>query len=93
MSDAAHEALVHSLRKTLGQTQRTLNTVQARLLTFETSQIRTEVQLDLLIRMQQPVARPTSAAQAPLNQPGTDPDTALGGRRKTRGVYAICAVS
>ena len=76
MSDAAHEALVYSLRKTLGQTQRTLNTVQARLLTFETSQIRTEVQLDLLIRMQQPVARPTSAPQAPPDQPGTDPDTA-----------------
>uniref|UniRef100_M4C4B7 Uncharacterized protein n=1 Tax=Hyaloperonospora arabidopsidis (strain Emoy2) TaxID=559515 RepID=M4C4B7_HYAAE len=50
---AAHEALVHevnSLRETLGQTQRTLDAVQARLSTFETIQTRMEVQLDLLIR-------------------------------------------
>ena len=96
VSAAANEALVHevnSLRETLGQTQRTLDAVQARLSKFETSQKRVEVQLDLLIRMRQPVARPTSAAQAPPDQPGTHPDTAYGGQRKTRGVYAICVVS
>uniref|UniRef100_M4BY86 Uncharacterized protein n=1 Tax=Hyaloperonospora arabidopsidis (strain Emoy2) TaxID=559515 RepID=M4BY86_HYAAE len=55
VSAASHEALVqevNSLRETLGQTQRTLDAVQARLSKFETSQKRVEVQLDLLIRMQ-----------------------------------------
>uniref|UniRef100_M4BQ78 Uncharacterized protein n=1 Tax=Hyaloperonospora arabidopsidis (strain Emoy2) TaxID=559515 RepID=M4BQ78_HYAAE len=67
VSAAAHESLVHevnSLRETLGRTQRTIDAT------------RMEVQLDLLIRMQQPVAWPTSAAQAPPDQPGTDSDTA-----------------
>uniref|UniRef100_M4BHU2 Uncharacterized protein n=1 Tax=Hyaloperonospora arabidopsidis (strain Emoy2) TaxID=559515 RepID=M4BHU2_HYAAE len=67
VSDAANEALFHevnSLRKILIQTQRTLDAT------------RIEVQLDLLIRTQQPVARPTPAAQAPPDQPETDPDTA-----------------
>ena len=79
VSVASHEALFHevnSLRETLGQTQRTLDAVQARLFTFETSQTRTEAQLDLLIRMQQPVARSTFAAQADPDQPGTNPDMA-----------------
>ena len=68
VSAAAHESLVHevnSLRETLGRTQRTIDAVQARLSTFETIQTRTEVQLDLLIQMQQPVAKPNSAAQVP----------------------------
>ena len=68
VSSASHEALgyeVKSLRGTFGQNQRTLDAVQARLSTFERSRTRMEVQLDLLIRMQQPVAKPTSAAQAP----------------------------
>ena len=57
MSDAAHVDLVqevNSLLKTLGQNQRTLDTVQARLLKFETNQTRMENQLDVL-RIQQPV--------------------------------------
>ena len=73
MSAAAHANLVHevnSLRKTLNQTLRTLDAVQDRLSTFETSQKRMEVQLDLLVRMQQPVAMPTFAAQALPDQPG-----------------------
>ena len=68
VSAAAHAALVHevnSLCKNLGQTQRTLDAVKARLSTFETIQTRKEVQLDLLIQMQQPVAKPNSAAQVP----------------------------
>ena len=76
---AAHATLVHevnSLRETLGQTQRTLGAVQALLLTFETSQTRTEMQIDLLIRMQKPVARNTFAAQTPPDQHMLDPDTA-----------------
>ena len=80
MSAAAHKALVrevNSLCETLGRTQRTLDAVQAHLSTFEMSQTRMEVQLDLLIRIKHPVANPTSAAQAPPpDQPGTDPDTA-----------------
>ena len=80
VSAAAHEALVNgvnSLHETLGQTQRTLDASQALLFsTFETIQKRMEVQLDLLIRMQQPVAKPTFTAQASPDQPGTDPDTA-----------------
>ena len=78
MSAAAHETLVHkvnSLRETLDQTQRTLDAEQGRLSTFETIQTRMEVQLDVLIRMQQPIAKPTSAAQAPPDKPGRDPDT------------------
>uniref|UniRef100_M4BLH8 Uncharacterized protein n=1 Tax=Hyaloperonospora arabidopsidis (strain Emoy2) TaxID=559515 RepID=M4BLH8_HYAAE len=67
VSAAAHEALVHEC---------TLDEVQARLLTLETCQKRTEVQLDFLIRIHQPVERPTSAAKAPPDQPGTDLDTA-----------------
>ena len=53
---AAHAALVqtvNSLRETSNQTKSTLYAMQARLWTFETSQTRTESQLDLLIRMQQ----------------------------------------
>ena len=64
VSAVVHEDLVqevNSFRETLGQTQRTHDAIQARLSTFETNQTRTEAQLDLLIRMQ---------------QPGKDPDTA-----------------
>ena len=76
---AAHEALAHkvnSLRETLGQTQNTLDAVQACLATFETIQTRVEMKLELLIRMQQPMAKPISAVQAPPDQPETDPDPA-----------------
>ena len=96
MSAAAHADLVHevnSLRETLKQIQRTLDAVQDRLLTFETSQKRTETLHNLLTWMKQPVARPTVGAQAPPDQPETDPESALGGQRKTQGVYANFAVS
>ena len=65
VSAAAHGDLVqevNSLCETLSQTQRKLDAMQARLSPFETNQTRTEAQLDLLIRMQQLVERPNSAA-------------------------------
>ena len=96
VSDAAHEGLVDEVNspcETLNQTQRTIHAVKARLSTFRTIPTLAEVQLDLLVRKQQPVAKPTSAAQAPPDQPRTDPNTAKGGQRKARGVYTICAVS
>ena len=91
----AHAALVqevNSLRDNLGQTQRTLDVVQAFLSTFETNQTRTEAQLDPLIRIQQPVAKPDSAAQAPLINFGRIP-IRLKEDNVTWGVNAICAVS
>uniref|UniRef100_M4BPF9 Uncharacterized protein n=1 Tax=Hyaloperonospora arabidopsidis (strain Emoy2) TaxID=559515 RepID=M4BPF9_HYAAE len=48
----------------------------ARLSKFKTRQTWMEMQLDLLIWMQQPVAKLTSATQAPPNQPGTNFDSA-----------------
>ena len=78
VSAAAHKELVQEvsrLRETLGQTQRTLDVLQARLSTFKTSQTRMKVQLDFLIRMQQHVAKTTSEAKATPDQTRTDPDT------------------
>ena len=67
---------LNTLRETLGLTQSTLDVVQALLSSLETNHTRTETQLDLLIRMQQPVAKPTFAAQEPPDQTRTYPDTA-----------------
>ena len=64
------------LRETLGKTQSALVATQARVQALESGHNRMEAQLDLLIRMQQPMARPASAAQAPPISRGTDPDTA-----------------
>uniref|UniRef100_M4C5J8 Uncharacterized protein n=1 Tax=Hyaloperonospora arabidopsidis (strain Emoy2) TaxID=559515 RepID=M4C5J8_HYAAE len=64
------------LGETLGKTQSALDATQARVQELESGHTRMEVQLDLLVRMQQPMARSTSAAQAPPSSRGTDPDTA-----------------
>ena len=49
---------------------------QARVQTLELGQARVEGQLDPLIWMQQPMAKPTHAIQGPPSSRGTDPDTA-----------------
>ena len=67
---------VSCLRETLGKTQSALDATQARLQAMELGQTRMEAQLDLLIRMQRPMAMPHVAAQAPPSSRGTDPDTA-----------------
>uniref|UniRef100_M4B3T3 Uncharacterized protein n=1 Tax=Hyaloperonospora arabidopsidis (strain Emoy2) TaxID=559515 RepID=M4B3T3_HYAAE len=67
---------LNGLCETLSKTQSALDASQARVQTLESGHIRMEAQLDLLIRMQQPMARPASAAQAPPISRGTDPDTA-----------------
>ena len=74
------------IRETLGKTQSAFDAMQARgqalelgqsrVQALEMDQARMEAQLDLLIRIQQPVARPTFAAQAPPISRGTDPDMA-----------------
>uniref|UniRef100_A0AAV1U975 Uncharacterized protein n=1 Tax=Peronospora matthiolae TaxID=2874970 RepID=A0AAV1U975_9STRA len=77
---------VEDLRETLGQTQNALGEARSRLATLEgdrarlqmmeSRQTRVEAQLDLLIRMQHPVATPMYAAQAPSSQHGTGPGMA-----------------
>ena len=67
---------LNGLRETSGKTQSALDATQARVQALESGHTRMEAQLDLLIRMQQPVARPTFAAQAPPRSRETDPDTA-----------------
>ena len=64
------------LRETLGQTQSAFDAMRARVRALELGQARMEAQLDLLIRIQQPMAKPTYPAQAPPSSRGTDPDTA-----------------
>uniref|UniRef100_M4BFD3 Uncharacterized protein n=1 Tax=Hyaloperonospora arabidopsidis (strain Emoy2) TaxID=559515 RepID=M4BFD3_HYAAE len=64
------------LRETLGKTQSALDATQARVQALESGHTRMKTQIDLLIRMQQPMARPTSAAQATPSSRGTNPDTA-----------------
>ena len=49
-------------RETLGKTQSELDATQARVQALVSGHTRMKSQLDLLIRMQQPMARPTSAA-------------------------------
>ena len=79
-SAGTREDLVREFRSLCGnscQTLRAMDDVQsrlakleadhARLETLATSQTRVEAPLDVLIRMQQPAARPTYAAQAPFN--------------------------
>ena len=67
---------LRGLRETLGKTQSVLVATQARVEALESGHTRMEAQLDLLIRMQQPMARPTSAAQAPPSSHGKDPGMA-----------------
>ena len=64
------------LRETLVQTHSAFDAMRARVRALELGQARMEAQLDLLIRIQQPMARPTYPAQAPPSSRGTDPDTA-----------------
>uniref|UniRef100_M4BEB3 Uncharacterized protein n=1 Tax=Hyaloperonospora arabidopsidis (strain Emoy2) TaxID=559515 RepID=M4BEB3_HYAAE len=74
-----HEKILlelNGLRGTLGKTQSALDAKQACVQALESGHTRIEAELDLLIRMQQPMARPTSAAQAPSSSRRTDPDTA-----------------
>uniref|UniRef100_A0AAV1T7S5 Uncharacterized protein n=1 Tax=Peronospora matthiolae TaxID=2874970 RepID=A0AAV1T7S5_9STRA len=84
VSDKSHDELVKKVedfREILGQTQNTLGEARSRLATLEgdrarlqmmeSRQARVEAQLDLLIRMQHPVATPMYAAQAPSSQHGT----------------------
>ena len=89
-----------SLRETVVQSDTTqtrmleeLESTQSRVRDLKRDITRVEAQVDLLIRMSQPVARSASAAQAPPNQQGTDPGMAKGGRRKTQDVCAVCVVS
>ena len=53
------------LRETLSKTQSALDATQARVQALESGNTRTDAHLDLLIRIQQPMARPTYAAQSP----------------------------
>ena len=78
------------LREILGKTQSELDATQARVHALKSGHNRMEAQLDLLIWMQQPMARPTSVAQAPQSSRGTDPDTAQASPRRTPDVCAIC---
>ena len=74
-----HERLVHEvkcLHETLGKTQSMLDAMQARLQALERGLTRSEAQVDLLIRLQQSGASPSSPAQAPPCSQGMDPDTA-----------------
>uniref|UniRef100_M4BF53 Uncharacterized protein n=1 Tax=Hyaloperonospora arabidopsidis (strain Emoy2) TaxID=559515 RepID=M4BF53_HYAAE len=64
------------LRETLGKTQSALDATQACIQALESGHTRMEAQLDLLIWMQQQMAKPTSAAQAPPSSRGTDLNTA-----------------
>uniref|UniRef100_A0AAV1U9H7 Uncharacterized protein n=1 Tax=Peronospora matthiolae TaxID=2874970 RepID=A0AAV1U9H7_9STRA len=77
---------VEDLRGILGQTQNAVGEVRSRLATLEgdharlqmmeSHQTRGEAQLDISIRMQDPVATPMYAAQAPSSQHGTGPGMA-----------------
>ena len=64
------------LREILGKAQSAFDAMRARVQALELGQARMEDQLDLLIRIQQPMARPTHPEQAPPSSRGTDPDTA-----------------
>ena len=89
------------LRETLGKTQSALDAMQvgvqaselgqARVQALEMGEAQMEGQLDLLIRMQQPMARPTYAAQDPLSSRGKDHDMAEVSHRRTQDVCAIGA--
>ena len=89
VSAASHADLVkevNTLRESLDQTQHALGEAQSRLTKLEgnyarlqmmqTRQTRVEVQLDLLIRMQHPLATPMYEVPAPSRQHETDPGTA-----------------
>ncbi|CAI5742841.1 unnamed protein product [Hyaloperonospora brassicae] len=74
-----HEKVLRELsglQETLGKTQSALDAMQARVQTLELALARVDGRLDLLVRMQQPNARPYYPAQAPPSSHETDPDTA-----------------
>ena len=88
VSKEEHEKVLlelSGLRETLGKTQSALDAMQSRVQALELDQARVrtlmlslsrvEGQLDLLIRKQQPTARPYYPAQSPPSSHGTDPDT------------------
>ena len=76
----------NGLRETLGKTHSALDATQAHVQVLESGHTRMETQLDLLIRMQQPVARPACAAQTPPSLRGTDPDL-----KQTHLKHGMCA--
>ena len=90
VSAEAHAEVVQELkcvRETVVQNQskleeqnarlsRDLDIDHRRLRELEHDMTRLEAQLDMLIRMSHPVAKPPISAQAPSSQQGTDPDTA-----------------
>ena len=77
--EKAHAELVQEvqgLRETLAQTQSASDAMLARLQAVERQRPRMEGQLEVLIRMQQPAAKPTPLAQAPSHPRVPDPDMA-----------------
>uniref|UniRef100_A0AAV1TL89 Uncharacterized protein n=1 Tax=Peronospora matthiolae TaxID=2874970 RepID=A0AAV1TL89_9STRA len=75
----AHEKLVlevKGLQEALDKTQCMLDAMQSHLQAMEQAQIRSEAQLDLLIRLHQSGAMLLSSAQAPSISHGKDPGTA-----------------
>ena len=64
------------LRETLGKTQIALDATQARIQALALGVTRMGAQLDLLLRIQQPMAMPHVAAQVPPSSRRTDPDMA-----------------
>ena len=74
-----HEKLLlemNYLRETLDKTQSALDSTQACIQALELGFTRMVAQLDTLVRIQQPMARPNVAAQAPPSSLGTDAETA-----------------
>ena len=67
---------VKGLQETLGKIQCMLDAMTSRLQAMERAQTRSETQLDLLVRLQQSGAQPSSSAQAPPSSHGKDPGMA-----------------
>ena len=79
LSTGAFDALKHEvqlLRESVARIGSSFEVVQNRLMTLERLQPRIEGQLDILVRMQQPVVRSPFLAQAPSSPRGKDPDKA-----------------
>uniref|UniRef100_A0AAV1UMG7 Uncharacterized protein n=1 Tax=Peronospora matthiolae TaxID=2874970 RepID=A0AAV1UMG7_9STRA len=61
------------LRETLAKTKSALGETQFNVRALESGHTRIKVQFDILIRIQQPMDRPTPATQAPPSLRGMDP--------------------
>uniref|UniRef100_A0AAV1U7I3 Uncharacterized protein n=1 Tax=Peronospora matthiolae TaxID=2874970 RepID=A0AAV1U7I3_9STRA len=75
---AVHEKLVldvKGLQETLGKTQGMLDAIQSSLQAMERARTQSKAQLDLMIRLQQSGASPSSSAPAPQSSHGKDPGT------------------